>query len=142
MPVNHKRIRILKDIAAKTGPVIYWMSRDQRMNDNWAFLFAQSLAIQEKVANLKIDQFELDKKGRNVAVTIIEEYGDNDTLSDTDLIYLIKNFLSSFHDHDEVSKITKQAMATIHHKKGKINDAEFAQIMNVDEDKLEDVMLN
>ena len=49
MPVHHKRIRILKDIAAKTGPVIYWMSRDQRMNDNWAFLFAQSLAIQEKV---------------------------------------------------------------------------------------------
>jgi len=49
MSVYHKRIRILKDGAAQTGPVVYWMSRDQRMNDNWALLFAQELALQEKM---------------------------------------------------------------------------------------------
>lgn len=27
------------------GPVVYWMSRDQRVNDNWALLFAQELAL-------------------------------------------------------------------------------------------------
>ena len=26
------------------GPVIYWMSRDQRVNDNWALLYAMELA--------------------------------------------------------------------------------------------------
>ncbi len=27
------------------GPVCYWMSRDQRVNDNWALLFAQETAL-------------------------------------------------------------------------------------------------
>ncbi len=43
--MNLKRIRILKEVAQKTGNVLYWMSRDQRMNDNWALLFAQKLAL-------------------------------------------------------------------------------------------------
>lgn len=29
--------------ALTNGPVIFWMSRDQRVQDNWAFWFAQSL---------------------------------------------------------------------------------------------------
>jgi deoxyribodipyrimidine photo-lyase len=29
------------------GPVVYWMSRDQRVNDNWALLFAQKLALEQ-----------------------------------------------------------------------------------------------
>ncbi len=31
------------------GPVIYWMSRDQRVRDNWALLFARQLAFERKV---------------------------------------------------------------------------------------------
>jgi len=31
-----------------SGPVIYWMSRDQRVEDNWALLYAQQLAVQRK----------------------------------------------------------------------------------------------
>jgi len=49
MPVHHKRIRVLKDLPARTAPVVYWMNRDQRVHDNWAFLFAQELAIHEKM---------------------------------------------------------------------------------------------
>ncbi len=30
--------------AALTGPVVYWMSRDQRIRDNWALLHAQRFA--------------------------------------------------------------------------------------------------
>ncbi len=30
------------------GPVMYWMSRDQRVNDNWALLFAQELSLENK----------------------------------------------------------------------------------------------
>ncbi len=44
MPVNSKRIKTLVKAKEKKGPTIYWMSRDQRVNDNWALLFAQELA--------------------------------------------------------------------------------------------------
>ena len=43
------RIRLLKKGKGKSGPIIYWMSRDQRVNDNWALLHAQNLALQMNV---------------------------------------------------------------------------------------------
>ena len=46
--INEKRIRLLKDGIETNGPVIYWMSRDQRVNDNWALMFAQHLALERK----------------------------------------------------------------------------------------------
>jgi deoxyribodipyrimidine photo-lyase len=48
--MKQSRIHVIN--AAKsnnTGPVVYWMSRDQRIHDNWALLFAQKLAIEQKV---------------------------------------------------------------------------------------------
>ncbi|KAL3156827.1 hypothetical protein ABBQ38_001097 [Trebouxia sp. C0009 RCD-2024] len=42
--VNPKRYRELKGGAIKKGPVIYWMSRDQRVKDNWALLYACEVA--------------------------------------------------------------------------------------------------
>ena len=47
--MNHKRVRTLKAGALKKGPIVYWMSRDQRSQDNWALLFSQELSQQEKV---------------------------------------------------------------------------------------------
>ena len=44
MIVNPKRVRKLQDGAGGLGPVVYWMSRDQRAHDNWALLFARELA--------------------------------------------------------------------------------------------------
>ena len=46
--MNNKRVRILKKGVIRDGPVVYWMSRDQRINDNWSLLFAQELAIKQK----------------------------------------------------------------------------------------------
>ncbi len=44
--MNPNRVRLLQGGAEKRkGPVVYWMSRDQRMQDNWALLFAQNLAL-------------------------------------------------------------------------------------------------
>ncbi len=43
--INEKRIRLLQKGDSTNGPVIYWMSRDQRTFDNWALLFAQQLAL-------------------------------------------------------------------------------------------------
>jgi deoxyribodipyrimidine photo-lyase len=48
--MNYKRVRTLKSLPEKQGPVVYWMSRDQRANDNWALLSAQELALQKKQA--------------------------------------------------------------------------------------------
>jgi deoxyribodipyrimidine photo-lyase len=42
--VNPGRIRMLNKGNPGKGPVVYWMSRDQRIRDNWALLFANYLA--------------------------------------------------------------------------------------------------
>ncbi len=47
--MNPKRVRTLKAGNLQKGPVVYWMSRDQRTRDNWALLFSQELSQREKV---------------------------------------------------------------------------------------------
>jgi deoxyribodipyrimidine photo-lyase len=43
--VIKKRVRKLNELAVgREGPVVYWMSRDQRVGYNWALLVAQELA--------------------------------------------------------------------------------------------------
>ncbi len=51
--INPNRIRLLQNGQIKKGPVVYWMSRDQRLHDNWAVYFAQQLA-EEKQENFCI----------------------------------------------------------------------------------------
>jgi len=46
--MKQERIRLLKDGVRKKGPVLYWMSRDQRAHDNWALLYAQEMALRAK----------------------------------------------------------------------------------------------
>ena len=46
--INEKRVRLLQQGNETNGPVIYWMSRDQRVHDNWALLFAQMKALEKK----------------------------------------------------------------------------------------------
>ena len=45
-PVDPRRVFTLRDAPPREGPVVYWMSRDQRAEDNWALLFSQRLAIE------------------------------------------------------------------------------------------------
>lgn len=47
--MNYKRARIFRKAGDKRGPVVYWMSRDQRVHDNWALVFAQEMALERKV---------------------------------------------------------------------------------------------
>ncbi len=44
----NKRARLIKAGVEKRGPVIYWMSRDERTDDNWALLYAQKIAFEKK----------------------------------------------------------------------------------------------
>ncbi|HUT71193.1 MAG TPA: deoxyribodipyrimidine photo-lyase [Desulfatiglandales bacterium] len=46
--MNPHRIRLLKEAEEGPGPLVYWMSRDQRTRDNWALLFAQKKALEER----------------------------------------------------------------------------------------------
>jgi deoxyribodipyrimidine photo-lyase len=43
---NH--ITKIKNGIEGDGNIIYWMSRDQRINDNWALIYAQQMAIERK----------------------------------------------------------------------------------------------
>ena len=46
--INEKRIRLLQKGTETNGPIVYWMSRDQRVHDNWALLFSQQIALEKK----------------------------------------------------------------------------------------------
>eukprot|EP00892_Ulva_mutabilis_P009234 jgi/Ulvmu1/6683/UM030_0014.1 len=43
--VDSRRVRTLSEGSKGDGPVVYWMSRDQRMSDNWALLHAAEEAL-------------------------------------------------------------------------------------------------
>jgi deoxyribodipyrimidine photo-lyase len=45
--IDERRIRYLNDYSnIEKGPIVYWMNRDQRVEDNWALLHAQALSFQ------------------------------------------------------------------------------------------------
>ncbi|KAL2634258.1 hypothetical protein R1flu_005737 [Riccia fluitans] len=49
--VHKGRVRVLKEgNGSRKGPILYWMSRDQRSRDNWALLHAVQEAKKEGVA--------------------------------------------------------------------------------------------
>jgi deoxyribodipyrimidine photo-lyase len=48
MKINLQRVSVSLHEKITNGPIIYWMSRDQRVEDNWAFLYAQELALEAK----------------------------------------------------------------------------------------------
>lgn len=52
--MNEKRVRKLNAKEMGTGPIVYWMNRDQRADDNWALLYAQELATTAKVPLLVV----------------------------------------------------------------------------------------
>lgn len=52
MKFNKKRLRFISDtqkIKQGAEGVLYWMSRDQRVQDNWALIHAQRLAVKENL---------------------------------------------------------------------------------------------
>ncbi|XP_026577470.1 deoxyribodipyrimidine photo-lyase-like isoform X1 [Pseudonaja textilis] len=51
-PYNKKRVRLISpapDLKEGARGILYWMSRDQRVQDNWAFLYAQRLALKQRL---------------------------------------------------------------------------------------------
>ena len=53
MTIRLERIRILTPSLPQPvgeGVVVYWMNRDKRLQDNWALLYAQHIAIERRVS--------------------------------------------------------------------------------------------
>lgn len=48
--IDPRRYRALNRRPIGRGPVLYWMSRDQRVAGNWALLRAQAIALERKTA--------------------------------------------------------------------------------------------
>ncbi|XP_051637608.1 deoxyribodipyrimidine photo-lyase-like isoform X1 [Manacus candei] len=49
---NKKRVRLVSqgsDLKDNARCILYWMCRDQRVQDNWAFLYAQRLALKQEL---------------------------------------------------------------------------------------------
>jgi deoxyribodipyrimidine photo-lyase len=49
MLIDGKRFRLRNTAPPKGGGVLYWMQRDQRVEDNWALLYAQECAKNAQV---------------------------------------------------------------------------------------------
>lgn len=47
-PIHPQRITSRNQASETSEAVVYWMSRDQRVADNWALLHAQSLAVERQ----------------------------------------------------------------------------------------------
>ncbi len=45
MYTDPRRVHVLNQADQTPGPVVYWMQRDQRVQDNWALLYAQDQAL-------------------------------------------------------------------------------------------------
>jgi len=43
-----RRLHIVNEGVNRTGPIVYWMYRDQRADDNWALIYAQQLALESQ----------------------------------------------------------------------------------------------
>jgi deoxyribodipyrimidine photo-lyase len=49
---NKKRVRVLSEateISEESQGILYWMSREQRVQDNWSLLYAQKLALKQNL---------------------------------------------------------------------------------------------
>jgi len=60
--IDTRRLRYLRNGDLKEnengiGPVVYWMKRDQRMENNWSLLYAQDLAINNNTQLIVVFNF-------------------------------------------------------------------------------------
>jgi len=54
MSVDPRRVRLIHEAPETKGPVVYWMSRDQRAQDNWALIYALEEAKKRSVECLVV----------------------------------------------------------------------------------------
>lgn len=110
--INEKRSRLLQKGSETSGPVVYWMSRDQRAHDNWALLFAQQLALENKsplvvLFNLVPNFLEATIRQYGFMLKGLQEVESELTK------YNIPFFLLSGKPEEEIPKFLKKTSASI-----------------------------
>ncbi|MFZ1291118.1 MAG: deoxyribodipyrimidine photo-lyase [Melioribacteraceae bacterium] len=80
--MNSNRIRILKSGEQKEGSIIYWTQREQRVNDNWALIYAYQKAIEKNeklvvVFNLVTDFLQATFRQYNFMIEGLKEVEKN-----------------------------------------------------------------
>jgi deoxyribodipyrimidine photo-lyase len=106
-----QRTRLLNNSKEKAGPIVYWMTRDQRVHDNYSLLFAQELAL---------------KRGQNLYIVfnLLDDLGTSDRqfnfmLRGLEILrkelknYNIPFFLLSGSSEAEIPKFLKETNAGI-----------------------------
>ncbi|MFH2050430.1 MAG: deoxyribodipyrimidine photo-lyase, partial [bacterium] len=78
---NENRVNILKKGRVYNGPIIYAMARDQRVEDNWALLFSQDLAIKQKqplivACPIAADYQDISQRQLNFMIQGLKQVGD------------------------------------------------------------------
>jgi deoxyribodipyrimidine photo-lyase len=66
MVVDRRRVRSLNEYDIQAGSVVYWMQRDQRVQDNWALLYAQEEALSRSVPLVVVFTLSLIKGRANL----------------------------------------------------------------------------
>jgi deoxyribodipyrimidine photo-lyase len=94
--VDSRRIRKIKEGKPVDGPVVYWMSREQRVNNNWALLHAIEVANKHHQPVL-------------VVFNLVEEYGETTSRS---FQFMLKGL-------QEVEKSLQQKNIPFHVTRGK-----------------------
>ena len=61
-----ERVRILSEGKEDAGPVVYWMTREQRVADNWPLLLAQNIAFEHKRPLVVVFCLVPDYPGANI----------------------------------------------------------------------------
>ena len=64
--LDPKRARVLKKGNFSGKSVLYWMNRDKRVDDNWAIIAAQSIALKNKVPLIVCFQYLGDFPDSNI----------------------------------------------------------------------------
>lgn len=107
--MDKRRLRSLNNIEARKGNVAYWMSRDQRVNYNYALLYAQELALEYKSSlhvvfnivpqflNATIRQYDFMLKGLRYVSEELEELNIPFTILLGDPISNIVSFIKAYY---------------------------------------------
>jgi deoxyribodipyrimidine photo-lyase len=66
MMVDPRRVRECNTFSVGEGPVLYFMRRDQRVEHNWALLYAQEKALERKVPLIVLFNLEIIPERSNL----------------------------------------------------------------------------
>jgi deoxyribodipyrimidine photo-lyase len=65
-PIAPERVQLVSAGKDAGGPVVYWMTREHRVADNWALLMAQNIALEHKRPLVVVFCLVADYPGANI----------------------------------------------------------------------------